>query len=146
MMQKNETTRVLCLLLNPRLSVKHIGTLTERYHVFVIQHDGKLNKGIIPNLRKQDPIVNFDGNETMNTWLAEGDNPVLGDFLEDQLCVLLSEQLTHIQIRMLMKVYKIIDVHHKGKQRMAIACAYYDPEQQLEGKILRKELIGIELK
>ena len=47
--------------------------------------------------------------------------------------------LVPVQQQMLERVFEIINVTYKWKPRKAIACAYYDPNEQITGQILSQE-------
>lgn len=135
-------TRQLCFVLNQSLRPSDIAKIIDRYYLMAVDIDGEIKKCVVCGLYKVAP-ADFEKIEpttrSAEMWLSGGKNTVLKDFIENPLCITISELLEQIQIRMIERVYEVIDVFHNNKTRKAIACAWHDPDVSIQGQVLDQE-------
>ena len=134
----------LCFLLNPTLRVAQKMTLSQNYYLFAVPHKGVVREAVACGYykHKQEDLerVAKDDSAGSARWFEGGDNPILEKLIESPLSILLSEELAPDQIEMLKVAFEFIEIMDHGRTRNAIACAYYDPNEKLEGQILSQEL------
>ncbi|MYC77060.1 hypothetical protein F4X10_14950 [Candidatus Poribacteria bacterium] len=130
----------LCFLLNPGLRIAQKMTLTNNYYLFAVSHKGAVREAVACGYykHKQDDLerVAEDDSGGSARWFEGGDNPILEDLIESPLSILLSEALAPNQLEMLKRVFEVIEVRSHGRRRNAVACVYYDPDEEVEGQIL----------
>lgn len=139
---KRLKTRQLCFVLNQSLRPSDIAKIIDRYYLMAVDVDGEIKKCVVCGLYKVAP-ADFEKIEpttkTAVKWLQEPQSLILKEFIENPLCILISDLLTEVQISMTERVYEVIDVFHNNKKRKAIACAWYNPDLPIKGQVLDQE-------
>ena len=136
--------RRLCFILNANLKVRQTLKIMPKHHLMAVPYHDEIRTGVVCGIYKETP-ADFEKvtSDTLaaEMWRGSGseDNPVLETLIEDPLSILTSMFLAPIQEKMLERVFEIIDVTYKWKPRKAIACAYYDPDEQIQGQILSQD-------
>lgn len=152
--EKRRNEKHLCYLLNPRVSVLNTSALLKDHFIFAVKHNGEIRKAISCGLykRRQSALQMSNLSNLHQTarerklieeWLTQGDGKMFDGFIEDPLSIVLSEELSGNLMFAFKKALDIIVVRYNGRDRLAIACVYYDPTEQIEGQILSKEFIGV---
>ena len=134
--------RRLCFILNANLKARQTLKIMPKHHLMAVPYHNKIRTGVVCGIYKEAP-EDFEKitSDTLASemWRGSGDNPVLECLIEDPLSVLTSMFLVPVQQSMLERVFEIIDVTYKWKPRKAIACAYYDPNEKIQGQILSQD-------
>ena len=132
----------LCFILNANLKPHHTINIMPKHHLMAVPYRNEIRTGVVCGIYKEAP-EDFEKvtSDTLSAavWQLGGDNPVLEALIEHPLSILTSTSLALGQQQMLKRVFEIIDVTYKWKPREAIACAYYDPNEQITGQILSQD-------
>lgn len=135
----------LCLLLNPELRIAQKMTLAMNYYLFAISHKGAVREAVACGYykHKQQDLerVAEDDSGGSARWFEGGDNPIFEELVTSPLSILLSEALSPNQMKMVKHAFEVIELRMRGCTRNAIACVYYDSNEELEGQILSQELL-----
>lgn len=141
--------RHLCYLLSPRLKIQDKMNLSKDFYIMAVEINGQMRSALSCGLYKRKQVdsnaIFINEYPGAASWLAEGDVEILEVLLQSPLCFIVSEDLTPKQIYMMQCAYDMKLVEYKGKERYAIMCVYYDPKQQLKGRVLRQELIDVKM-
>lgn len=136
--------KALCMVLNRDVPPQAIAQGTKEGYIFCVDFNGEERFAVANGCYKQkqkrfdrpNPIA-VKKCSAMGKFM-DGIYPtrIFTGRLEDPLCLLLHEQLAQEQITILARGYEILETVHEGKQCSAIACVYYNPNYETEGRVL----------
>ncbi len=142
--QHLQTGKALCLVLHKEMPGFLIVRGIDYGYVLTNPYAGEERLVVAHGCYKQ-PVKRFDLPDPevirkckKTEQLTEGIYPkqLFKAILEDPLSMVLSDTLATADIDIFKENYETLQVEHEGKPHTAIACVFYDPDYQTEGKII----------
>lgn len=139
-----EKGTVLCMVLNKELSAVHIGMMAKDGYIMQVLYEGEerlaLAAGCYKNKQKRFDIpdpAKVRGCKKLQGFM-DGIYPkkLFKAKLENPLCLLLDERLSNSLIEIVEQGYETFTHDYAGKTYTAIACVYYDPDHQFDGRVV----------
>lgn len=137
--------KALCMVLNKDLPGRAIGQGVEYGYVLLNPYNGEEHLVVAMGCYKN-PVKRFDRPDPAvirkckkAEELTEGIYPkqIFTGLIEDPLCLRLNRDvLTDKQINMFERHYETIKVEDEDEIHTAIACVYFDPNYETEGKVI----------
>ena len=139
-----ESGKALCMVLNKNLAGRAIGQGAGYGYLLVNPYQGEERLVVAGGCYKK-PVKRFDLPDPnvirkckKAQQLTDGiyAKKILKAVVEDPLSIVLSNELEEESLAMFARTYETFKVDYNNETHTAIACLYYDPNYQTEGKIL----------
>ncbi len=139
-----QSGKAVCMLLNKDLPGPSIVQGISYGYVLVVEYNGEERLAVAHGCYKK-PIKRFDlpDPEVLRKCkkvqsLTEGIYPkkIFKKHLEDPLSILLHTSLTDEQLEMFKRNYEVFGIEHEDEMHNAIACVYFNPNYETEGKVI----------
>lgn len=120
--EKLETEKLLCYVLNEKLTSKHIKQINGESYVVEVHYDNRQVSAVICGLYKK-KLHPLDMEKLLDSYTRMN---VLDKLItEPTLCYLLNEALDEKTIEIMAKAYDMLQIKYENEDRDAIACVYY---------------------
>ena len=142
--KKLDEGKVLCMVMNKDLPPQAIGQGASYGYVLTAEYGGE-ERLVVAGGCYKNPVKRFDRPDpellrkcAKTKKLTDGIYPVrvFKKRLEDPLCILLNNSLVAEQLDLFKQGYETFEIEHENETHTAIACVYFDPSYETEGKII----------